>query len=33
MADGLQEKVCPGCISETVRNRKFIRGRDIGLGV
>ena len=26
------EKVCPGCISETVRCRKFILGRDISLG-
>ena len=25
-----QEKVCPGCISETVRRRKLIHGRDIG---
>ena len=24
------EQVCPGCISETVRCRKFILGRDIG---
>ena len=24
------EIVCPGCISETVRCRKFILGRDIG---
>ena len=23
-------KVCPGCISETVRCRKLILGRDIG---
>ena len=23
-------KVCPGCISETIRCRKFILGRDIG---
>ena len=30
-ADG-QEKVCLSCISETVRCRKFIRGRDIGWG-
>ena len=29
-AGGLQEKVCPGCISETIRCRKLIRGRDIG---
>ena len=27
---GRQEKVCPGCISETVRCRKLILGRDIG---
>ena len=25
-----REIVCPGCISETVRCRKFILGRDIG---
>ena len=30
---GRREIVCPGCISETVRCRKLIRGRDIGLGV
>ena len=24
------EKVCPDCISETVRERKLILGRDIG---
>ena len=29
---GQREIVCPGCISETVRCRKFILGRDIGLG-
>ena len=29
-AGGWQEKVCPGCISETVRCRKLILGRDIG---
>ena len=29
---GWWEKVCPGCISETVRCRKLIRGRDIGFG-
>ena len=29
---GRQEIVCPGCISETVRCRKFILGRDIGWG-
>ena len=28
-----QEKVCPGCISKTVRCRKLILGRDIGGGV
>ena len=27
---GQWEKVCPGCISETVRCRKLILGRDIG---
>ena len=26
------EKLCPGCISETVRCRKLILGRDIGSG-
>ena len=26
-------KVCPACISGTVRCRKLILGRDIGLGV
>ena len=25
-----REKVCPGCISKTVRCRKLILGRDIG---
>ena len=25
-----REEVCPGCISETVRSRKLILGRDIG---
>ena len=30
-ADG--EKVCLGCISETVRWRKLILGRDMGRGV
>ena len=30
---GGREIVCPGCISETVRCRKFILGRDIGWGV
>ena len=28
-----REKVCPGCISETVRCRKLILGRDIGWGM
>ena len=28
-AGGQWEKVCPGCISETVRCRKLILGRDI----
>ena len=32
-AGGWREIVCPGCISETVRCRKFILGRDIGWGV
>ena len=32
-AVGRWEIVCPGCISETVRCRKFILGRDIGWGV
>ena len=32
-AGGRREIVCPGCISETVRCRKFILGRDIGCGV
>ena len=27
---GRREIVCPGCISETVRCRKLIFGRDIG---
>ena len=27
---GQREKVCPGCISETVTCRKLILGRDIG---
>ena len=31
-ASGWQEIVCPGCISETVRCRKLILGRDIGWG-
>ena len=26
---GVGEKVCPSCISETVRGRKLILGRDI----
>ena len=30
---GRREVVCPGCISETLRCRKFILGRDIGWGV
>ena len=30
---GWWEIVCPGCISETVRCRKLILGRDIGWGV
>ena len=29
-ADRRREKVCPGCISETVRCKKLILGRDIG---
>ena len=29
---GRLEIVCPGCISETVRCRKFILGGDIGWG-
>ena len=29
-AGGRREKVCPACISETVRCRKLILGRDIG---
>ena len=29
-AGGRREIVCPGCISETVRCRKLILGRDIG---
>ena len=29
---GRREIVCSGCISETVRCRKFILGRDIGWG-
>ena len=32
LAGGQRKKVCPGCISETVRCRKLILGRDIGLG-
>ena len=27
-----RKKVCPGCISETVRCRKFTLVRDIGVG-
>ena len=27
---GHQEKVCPGCISETISCRRLILGRDIG---
>ena len=27
---GWREEVCPACISETIRCRKFILGRDIG---
>ena len=30
---GRRKIVCPGCISETVRCRKLILGRDIGYGV
>ena len=30
MVGGRREKVYPGCISETVRCRKLILGRDIG---
>ena len=30
---GRQEKVCLGCISETVRCRKLILGRDVGQDV
>ena len=26
------EKVCPGCVSETITCRKLILGRDIGCG-
>ena len=29
---GRGENVCSGCISETVRCRKLILGKDIGLG-
>ena len=29
-AGGRREIVCPGCISETIRCRKLILGRDIG---
>ena len=31
-AGGRWEKVCPGCISETIRYRKLILGGDIGRG-
>ena len=31
-ASGQKEKVCLGCISETVRCKKLILGRDIGRG-
>ena len=31
-ADERREKVCPGCISETVRGWKLILGTDIGWG-
>ena len=31
-AGGRQEEVCPACISETVRCRKLILGREIGFG-
>ena len=27
---GRQEEVCPGCISEAIRCRKLVLGRDIG---
>ena len=30
---GRGEKVCPGCISEIVRFRKLLHGRDIDYGV
>ena len=30
---GRREKVCPGCISETIRCRNLIFGRDIGQDV
>ena len=30
LVDVRREKVCSGCISETVRCRKLILGRDIG---
>ena len=31
-ASGWREKICPDCISETVRCRKLIIGRDNGYG-
>ena len=30
LAGGWRGKICPGCISETVKCRKLILGRDIG---
>ena len=32
-ASGWREKVCLGCISDTVTCKKLIHGRDIGWGV
>ena len=32
-AGGRREIVCSGCISETIRCRKFILGRDVGCRV
>ena len=29
-AGGVREEICPDCISETIRCRKLILGRDIG---
>ena len=29
-AGGRREEVCPACISESIRSRKLILGRDIG---